>query len=161
MNKKDAKLKIKSRYNVIFDFLYNHAITLLIIILILVVLVSKNQLVVIGTVILIGYLVYLVAKTIYNAKKYKNSYYEFYSDKLIYNNKIKEDNKKEIKYTEMTQIKYSQTFLQTMFKLGTIIIYTNKEKILDKIIFINYVKDVKIVYEKILKVIGEKQKDNN
>ncbi len=61
----------------------------------------------------------------------------------------------------MTQIKYSQTFLQTMFKLGTIIIYTNKEKILDKIIFINYVKDVKIVYEKILKVIGEKQKDNN
>ena len=48
-----------------------------------------------------------------------------------------------------------------MFKLGTIIIYTNKEKILDKIIFINYVKDVKIVYEKILKVIGEKQKDNN
>ena len=45
MNKKDAKLKIKSRYNVIFDFLYNHAITLLIIILILVVLVSKNQLV--------------------------------------------------------------------------------------------------------------------
>ena len=33
MNKKDAKLKIKSRYNVIFDFLYNHAITLLIIIL--------------------------------------------------------------------------------------------------------------------------------
>ena len=161
MNKKDAKLKIKSRYNVIFDFLYNHAITLLIIILILVVLVSKNQLVGIGTVILIGYLVYLVAKTIYNAKKYKNSYYEFYSDKLIYNNKIKEDNKKEIKYTEMTQIKYSQTFLQTMFKLGTIIIYTNKEKILDKIIFINYVKDVKIVYEKILKVIGEKQKDNN
>ena len=103
----------------------------------------------------------MVAKTIYNAKKYKNSYYEFYSDKLIYNNKIKEDNKKEIKYTEMTQIKYSQTFLQTMFKLGTIIIYTNKEKILDKIIFINYVKDVKIVYEKILKVIGEKQKDNN
>ena len=94
MNKKDAKLKIKSRYNVIFDFLYNHAITLLIIILILVVLVSKNQLVGIGTVILIGYLVYLVAKTIYNAKKYKNSYYEFYSDKLIYNNKIKEDNKK-------------------------------------------------------------------
>lgn len=161
MNKKDAKLKIKSRYNVIFDFLYNHAITLLIIILILVVLVSKNQLVGIGTVILIGYLVYLVAKTIYNAKKYKNSYYEFYSDKLIYNNKIKEDNKKEIKYTEMTQIKYSQTFLQTMFKLGTIIIYINKEKILDKIIFINYVKDVKIVYEKILKVIGEKQKDNN
>ena len=103
----------------------------------------------------------MVAKTIYNAKKYKNSYYEFYSEKLIYNNKIKEDNKKEIKYTEMTQIKYSQTFLQTMFKLGTIIIYTNKEKILDKIIFINYVKDVKIVYEKILKVIGEKQKDNN
>lgn len=161
MEKKNAKLTIKARYNVIFDFLYNHAITLLIIILILVVLVSKNQLVGIGTVILIGYLVYLVAKTIYNAKKYKNSYYEFYSDKLIYNNKIKEDNKKEIKYTEMTQIKYSQTFLQTMFKLGTIIIYTNKEKILDKIIFINYVKDVKIVYEKILKVIGEKQKDNN
>lgn len=60
----------------------------------------------------------------------------------------------------MTQIKYGQTFLQTVFKLGTIMIYTNNKKITQRIIFINGVKDVKLVYEKILKVIGEKTTDN-
>ena len=161
MEKKNAKLTIKARYNVIFDFFTNHATTLLIIVLVLVVLVAQNKLVGIGIAILVGYGIYLVIKSIYNVKKYRNSYYKFYSDKLIYNNKLKEDAEKEIKYTDMTQIKYVQTFSQTIFKLGTIVIYTNKEKLFDRIIFINYVKDVKMVYEKILKVIGEKQKDNN
>lgn len=160
MDKKNAKLTIKARYNVIFDFFTNHAITLLIIVLVLIVLVAQNQLVGIGTTILVGYIIYLAIKSIYNVKRYKNSYYKFYSDKLVYNNKLKEDNEKEIKYTEMTQIKYVQTFSQTIFKLGTIVIYTNKEKLFDRIIFINYVKDVKMVYEKILKVIGEKQKES-
>lgn len=39
-------------------------------------------------------------------------------------------------------------------------IYTNNKKITQRIIFINGVKDVKLVYEKILKVIGEKTTDN-
>ncbi len=160
MDKKNAKLTIKARYNVIFDFFTNHAMTLLIIVLVLIVLVAQNQLVGIGIAILVGYIIYLIIKSIYNVKRYKNSYYKFYSDKLVYNDKLKEDNEKEIKYTEMTQIKYVQTFSQTIFKLGTIVIYTNKEKIFDRIIFINYVKDVKMVYEKILKVIGEKQKES-
>lgn len=160
MDKKNAKLTIKARYNVIFDFFTNHAMTLLIIVLVLIVLVAQNQLVGIGIAILVGYIIYLIIKSIYNVKRYKNSYYKFYSDKLVYNDKLKEDNEKEIKYTEMTQIKYVQTFSQTIFKLGTIVIYTNKEKLFDRIIFINYVKDVKMVYEKILKVIGEKQKES-
>lgn len=160
MDKKNAKLTIKARYNVIFDFFTNHAMTLLIIVLVLIVLVAQNQLVGIGIAILVGYIIYLIIKSIYNVKRYKNSYYKFYSDKLVYNDKLKEDNEKEIKYIEMTQIKYVQTFSQTIFKLGTIVIYTNKEKLFDRIIFINYVKDVKMVYEKILKVIGEKQKES-
>lgn len=39
-------------------------------------------------------------------------------------------------------------------------IYSNNKKITQRIIFINGVKDVKLVYEKILKVIGEKTTDN-
>ena len=39
-------------------------------------------------------------------------------------------------------------------------IYTNNKKITQRIIFITGVKDVKLVYEKILKVIGEKTTDN-
>ena len=105
-------------------------------------------------------IIYLIINAAYNKVKYRNSFYKFYSDKLVYNNKIKDDNEKEIKYTEMTQIKYGQTFLQTVFKLGTIMIYTNNKKITQRIIFINGVKDVKLVYEKILKVIGEKTTDN-
>lgn len=160
MDKKEAKLTIKPRYNVLFNLLYNHATTLIIIILILVILVSKDQLVGYGIAILVIYLIYLVINSIYNKVKYRNSFYKFYSDRLVYNNKIKDDNKIIVKYTEMTQIKYGQTFLQTMFKLGTIIIYTNSKKFSEKIIFINGVKDVKMIYEKILKVIGEKQPEN-
>ena len=38
--------------------------------------------------------------------------------------------------------------------------YKRLKKLTQKIIFINGVKDVKVVYEKILKVIGEKTTDN-
>ncbi len=155
--KEEVKLTVKPKYNVIFSFLYNHVTTLLIIILILAVLIFENQLIEYGIAILV---IYLIINVIYNKVKYRNSFYKFYSDKLVYNNKIKDDNEKEVKYTEMTQIKYGQTFLQTVFKLGTIMIYTNNKKITQRIIFINGVKDVKLVYEKILKVIGEKTTDN-
>ena len=158
--KEEAKLTIKPKYNVLFSFLYNHVTTLLIIILILAVLIAENQLIGYGVAILVVYIVYLIINAVYNKIKYRNSYYKFYSDKLVYNNKIKDDNEKEVKYTEFTQIKYGQTFLQTVFKLGTIMIYTNNKNLTQKIIFINGVKDVKVVYEKILKVIGEKTTDN-
>ena len=158
--KEEAKLTIKPKYNVLFSFLYNHVTTLLIIILILAVLIAENQLIGYGVAISVVYIVYLIINAVYNKIKYRNSYYKFYNDKLIYNNKIKDDNEKEVKYTEFTQIKYGQTFLQTVFKLGTIMIYTNNKKLTQKIIFINGVKDVKVVYEKILKVIGEKTTDN-
>ena len=158
--KEEAKLTIKPKYNVLFSFLYNHVTTLLIIILILAVLIAENQLIGYGVAILVVYIVYLIINAVYNKIKYRNSYYKFYNDKLIYNNKIKDDNEKEVKYTEFTQIKYGQTFLQTVFKLGTIMIYTNNKKLTQKIIFINGVKDVKVVYEKILKVIGKKTTDN-
>ena len=157
--KEEVKLTVKPKYNVIFSFLYNHVTTLLIIILILAVLIFENQLIEYGIAILVIYVIYLIINVIYNKVKYRNSFYK-YSDKLVYNNKIKDDNEKEVKYTEMTQIKYGQTFLQTVFKLGTIMIYTNNKKITQRIIFINGVKDVKLVYEKILKVIGEKTTDN-
>lgn len=154
--KEEVKLTIKPKYNVVFSFLYNHVTTLLIIILILAVLISENQLIEYGVAILVIYVIYLIINAVYNKVKYRKSFYKFYSDKLVYNNKIKDDNEKDVKYTEMTQIKYGQTFLQTVFKLGTIMIYTNNKKITQRIIFINGVKDVKIVYEKILNVIGEK-----
>lgn len=158
--KEEVKLTVKPKYNIVFNFLYNHVTTLLIIILILVVLVAENQLVGYGVAILVVYIIYLIINSVYNKVKYRNSFYKFYSDKLVYNNKVKDDNEKEVKYVDMTQIKYGQTFLQTIFKLGTIMIYTNNKKITQKIIFINGVKDVKLVYEKILKVIGEKTSDN-
>ena len=154
------KLILKPKYNVLFNFLYSHLTTLIIIILILAVLISEKKLIGYGVAILVVYLIYLVINTIYNKKKARNSIYKFYDDKLLYNNKIKDDDLQEVKYKDMNQIKYGQTFLQTIFKIGTIMIYTNNKKISKKFIVINDVKDVKLVYEKILKVMGEKTTDN-
>lgn len=154
------KLMLKPKYNMLFNFLYSHITTLIIIILILCVLIAENQLVGYGVAILIFYLVYLIINAIYNKKKYGNSFYKFYDDKLVYHNKIKDDGDQKIKYTDITQIKYGQTFLQTLFKIGTIMIYTNDKKLSKKFIVINGVKDVKLVYEKILKIMSEKTTDN-
>ena len=151
----EVKLTIKPKYNVLFNLLYKHMTTLLIIILILVVLIAENELVEYGVAILVIYILYLIANIIYNKIKYKNSIYKFYDNKLMYNNKLKDDDMIELEYKDMLQIRYGQTFLQTIFKLGTIMISTNNRKITKKIIFINGVKDVKLVYEKILKILEE------
>ena len=124
-----ANLILKPKYKVLFNFLYSHITTLIIIILILSVLISENQLVGYGVAILVVYLIYLVINAIYNQKKYRNSVYKFYTDRLEYNNKIKNDDLEVVKYTDIIQIKYGQTFLQTVFKIGTIMIYTNNKKI--------------------------------
>lgn len=155
-----ANLILKPKYKVLFNFLYSHITTLIIIILILAVLISENQLVGYGVAILVVYLIYLVINAIYNQKKYRNSVYKFYTDRLEYNNKIKNDDLEVVKYTDIIQIKYGQTFLQTVFKIGTIMIYTNNKKISKKLIIIHDVKDVKLIYEKILKIMGQKTTDN-
>ncbi len=155
-----ANLILKPKYKVLFNFLYSHITTLIIIILILSVLISENQLVGYGVAILVVYLIYLVINAIYNQKKYRNSVYKFYTDRLEYNNKIKNDDLEVVKYTDIIQIKYGQTFLQTVFKIGTIMIYTNNKKISKKLIIIHDVKDVKLIYEKILKIMGQKTTDN-
>lgn len=152
-------LSLKIKYNVLFNFLYNHVTTLLIILLIVGVLIAENQLVGYGIAILVIYLLYLIISAIYNRIKYRNSIYNFYSDRLEYNNKINDD-LQTVKYVNMTQIKYGQTFLQTLFKIGNIVIYTDDKKITKRLIIIHDVKNVKMIYEKILKIMGEKTADN-
>ena len=157
--KKEPLLTIKPKYNVLYNFLYKNATTFVIIVLILIVLIAQNELIEYGVAILVIYIFYLIAITIYNKKKAKASIYEFYEDKLKYNKKIKDDDLEEVPYDTITQIKYGQTFIQTIFKVGTIIIYTNNEKFLKRLIVINEVRDVKFVYEKILEILGEKQEE--
>ncbi len=152
-------LSLKIKYNVLFNFLYNHVTTLLIILLIVGVLIAENQLVGYGIAILVIYLLYLIISVLYNRIKYRNSIYNFYSDRLEYNNKINDD-LQTVKYVNMTQIKYGQTFLQTLFKIGNIVIYTDDKKITKRLIIIHDVKNVKMIYEKILKIMGEKTADN-
>lgn len=152
-------LSLKIKYNVLFNFLYNHVTTLLIILLIVGVLIAENQLVGYGIAILVVYLVYLIISVLYNKAKYRNSMYNFYNDRLEYNNKINDD-LQTVKYVNMTQIKYGQTFLQALFKIGNIVIYTDDKKITKKLIIIHDIKNVKMIYEKILKIMGEKTTDN-
>lgn len=157
--KKEPLLTIKPKYNVLYNFLYKNAMTFVIIVLILIVLIAQNELVEYGVAILVIYILYLIAIIIYNKKKANATFYEFYEDKLKYNKKIKDEEVEEVPYNTITQIKYGQTFIQTIFKVGTIIINTNNEKFLKRLIVINEVRDVKFIYEKILEILGEKQEE--
>ena len=157
--KKEPLLTVKPKYNVLYNFLYKNATTFVIIVLILIVLIAQNELIEYGVAILVIYILYLIVITLYNKKKARASVYKFYEDKLKYNKKIKGDDMQEVPYKAITQIKYGQTFIQSIFKLGTIILYTNNEKFLKRLIVINEVRDVKFVYGKILEILGEKKKE--
>lgn len=157
--KKEPLLTIKPKYNILYNFLYKNAMTFVIIVLILIVLIAQNELIEYGVALLVIYIIYLIAIIIYNKKKASVTFYEFYEDKFKYNKRIKDEDEEEVSYATITQIKYGQTFIQAIFKVGTIIIYTNNEKILKRLIVINEVRDVKFIYEKILEILGEKQEE--
>lgn len=155
--KEKPLLTIKTKYNVIYNFLNKHATTFVIIVFILIVLIAQKELVEYGVLILVIYLIYLILITIYNKRKARESIYNFYENRLEYNKKINNDDLEKVLYTDITQINYSQTFSQSVFKIGTITIYTKNEKITKRLIIINEVRDVKFVYEKILEILGEKE----
>ncbi len=151
--KEEIKLTLQPKYNILFNFLYKHAATFVIVLLILIVLIAQNELVEYGVAILVIYVLYLIANTIYNKIKAKNTVFNFYANRLEYNNKFRDKDLITINYKEITQVRYGQTFLQAVFKIGTIMIYTNDKKISRKWIFINGVKDVKMIYEKLINII--------
>lgn len=155
MKKEEPKLVIKSTYNYLYEFLNRNAITCLILVILGIIAVQADVLLYF-IIILIAYIVFLVGSTIYNKLKYEANDFKFYNTKLVYTNSLIHHEVKEVEYKNIKEIRYSQLFLQMLFKLGTIYIRIDSDKMFHMGIRIDGVKNVKEEYEKLAKILNAK-----
>lgn len=156
MENEEPKLVIQSHYNYVYEFLSRNGITTLI--LFVLGIVAANAGVFLQYLIIaIVYMVFLVGSTIYNKLKYDANTYSFYKDKVIYTDSFFHKEQKEIKYTDIKEIRYNQLFLQIPFKIGDITLSTNSGKFLDNGIHIWGVKDIQNEYQKLIKILDAKE----
>lgn len=155
------KLSIKLHYNFLFEFLDKHIVTALIIILIVGVLIYQNQLVGYGIFILVVYILYLIGRAIYGNLKCKKNIYKFYEDKLVYKRMLWDKEDRIIPYKNINEIKYNQSFLEKIFKLGTIVIFTRQKSLIEKMIVISNVRNVDIIFEKLTKIFEKYTNEND
>lgn len=59
---------------------------------------------------------------------------------------------REIKYTEVKEVRYNQSFLQSRFNLGDIYIQTNNKNIFKRVVVLKFVTNVEKEYERIVKI---------
>lgn len=148
MENEKILFEIKPKYNAAYITIV-HFFDIVVFVFILAILGTQQgmlkNVIITGIVALVLYLAFLRFKI----KRNKKCFYRFYNDKLVYCNTYFIRKIKQIKYSEMKEIRYSQGFIQSKFNLGEIYILTNGN-ILNKIINFNNIPNVKKNYEKIL-----------
>lgn len=105
---------------------------------------------------LICFIIFGIILTINTAikKKQFNSYvYDFYKTKVIYKDSFLNISEKEVKYKHIREVTLRQTFMQRLFNIGTIILFTNAETGFASGIFLGSIEDVQSVYKQIKSII--------
>lgn len=72
-----------------------------------------------------GICIYSLIKLIFSKKQYDHLEYNFYNTKMEYSDNFLNREEKVIEYKYVREIEISQTFLERLFRIGTIIIFTN------------------------------------
>ena len=89
---------------------------------------------------------------IYDKISINSSVCSLYSTKLIYNYRKIRKKTKIIPLAEIEDIRYSQSNLQKVFGLGTIVIKRRTRNIMDRFTYIDTVPDIEVVFGKIQEV---------
>ncbi len=147
MNKEAPKFVIKSEYNYVYEFLSRNGVTVLILLFLLYISILSKILLTYLLMLAI-YIIFVVLSTIYHKLKYNANVYKFYNDKIVYTNSFINKQEKRVRYADIKEVNVEQTFLQRIFKLGTIILRTNSGNILTNGIFIYGVKNIDEQYKK-------------
>ncbi len=147
MSKEAPKFVIKSEYNYVYEFLSRSGVTVIILLILLYISILAKILLTYILMLAI-YILYLIVFTVYNKLKYKANVYKFYDDKIIYTNSFINKQVKKLNYSDIREVNVGQTFLQRMFKIGTIMITVNSGNVLTNKIFIYGVKNLDEQYKK-------------
>ena len=146
---------LKPEYKYGYEIMNRSGITIVLLILFIYA-AYKTGLLIGYLVFLFIYFIYLVISNILRKKRYQVSYFDFYEDKLVYQNKRKKQQKKKLSYRRIESIKYRQLVLQRFFNRGDLLIKIKDKGWFQDCIFIYSVPDVLNEYKKIVQVVEKK-----
>ena len=149
MQNQDILFEIKPKYNIPYSIII-HFWDILIFGIVLVILgmqpaMTKNIIIISIALVIICVIVMLL-----KSRRNKLYFYKFYPDRFKYRNTYFGNKVKEIKYKEIKEVRYNQTFLQSKFNLGELCIITNDKNILKRILFLKSIPNVQKNYERIV-----------
>ena len=98
--------------------------------------------------------VILAIKTAINKMQYNCYCYDFYNTKVIYRDSFLNLSEKEVKYKNIKEVTMRQTFIQRIFNIGNIVLFTNAETGLGNGIFMVNIENVEDVYRKVKEIIN-------
>lgn len=95
----------------------------------------------------------LFIKAAINRKQYENCDYDFYKTKVIYRDNFINLAEKEVKYKYIREVVMVQSYIQKMFKIGSIVLHTSAETGTNGI-YISNIENVQENYKKVKEIIG-------
>ncbi len=99
------------------------------------------------------FLIVLFVKSSFDKRQYVNLCYDFYETRVICKDNFFNTFEKEVEYRYIKEVYMHQTFTQSLFNLGNIVLYTNAANGYDNGINIINVENVEDVYKKIKLII--------
>lgn len=160
MDKNDLILELKPKYKIPY-IIITHFWDIFILGIVLIYIGSQPKMLfntICATIVLILiFLCFLLLRR----KHYNRLYfYRFYSDRLRYRDRYFSKKIKEIKYKNIKEIKYNQTFTQSRFKIGEITLITNDKNLLKKVVFLKAIPNVEKNFERIGEILDKKDDIN-
>ena len=153
------KYQIKPNFNLMYKLIFDFGmITVFVIILTFLLgllIISKNAPGAIALAMLIILIITIVTiRLAIEHTAYNNYHYNFYKTKMEYKDGFLDKIQKELKYKHVREVVMSETFVERIFGIGTITIYTNASSFRNGI-FIHCVKNVEEQYKIIKQIIDE------
>lgn len=149
-------LTVKPTFKFIYQFLPSFIVCLIILFIPFISLIYTNitTFLLLTLFLVIFFTIILSIILVITKKQYDSYTYNFYKTKVIYIDSFLNISEKEVKYKYIREVTMTQTFIQRLFNIGTIWLYTNAESGLNNGIRIISVENVSDVYNKIKSTIN-------
>lgn len=145
--------EVDIKYSFLADFLTNHLETIAI--LILAIFLIPEDIKMYYFLILGIYVIYLIISIIYKKQKANSTKFNIYDDKIVYEINFLKQERQEIYYKDMKDLKYSQKQILGLFNIGEIIIVKKDGNIFNKRLIIKNIRNYKEVVQKLEEIIME------
>lgn len=151
--------KVDIKYNFWLDFLEKHVGS--IILVAVAGFIVPKDIVKYYILIVVLYAIWILISSIYNRKKINSTQLSIYEDKLVYEINFLKQERREIFYNEISDLKYTQRQISNMFNIGELFIVVRDKSFFNNILTIKGINNYKEVIEQLEKTITEYGKKNN